>query len=93
MLRRKRRKTEPTGEDVPECDRFARRLSSVVADQCLVRQALDALPEPDREALVLREFEQLGYDEIADRLGVPIGTVRSRIARAREQLASRAWQL
>jgi len=49
----------------------------------------DALPKLDlafREAVVLRDLEDLSYQEIADVLGVPIGTVRSRIARGRDQL-------
>ncbi len=91
VLRRKQRKAEPSGDDVPEDWEFARRLSSVVADEVAVRQALDRVPEPYREALILREFDQLGYDEIAARLGVPVGTVRSRIARARDLLAKQAW--
>lgn len=91
LLRRKQRKTEPATDDVPELAAFSRRLSSVVADEMAVRQALDRVPEPYREALILREFDQLGYDEIADRLGVPVGTVRSRIARARDLLARQTW--
>ena len=91
VLRRKQRKTEPSGDEVPEQWAFARRLSSVVADEVAVRQALDRVPEPYREALILREFDQLGYDEIAERLGVPVGTVRSRIARARDLLAKQTW--
>ena len=91
VLRRKQRKNEPTGDEVPEDWAFARRLSSVVADEVAVRQALDRVPEPYREALILREFDQLGYEEIAERLGVPVGTVRSRIARARDLLAKQTW--
>ncbi len=91
VLRRKQRKTEPSGEEVPELAAFSRRLSSVVADEHAVRQALDRVPEPYREALILREFDGLGYDEIAERLGVPVGTVRSRIARARDLLAKQTW--
>ena len=91
VLRRKQRKSEPSGDEVPEDWAFVRRLSSVVADEVAVRQALDRVPEPYREALILREFEQLGYDEIAERLGVPVGTVRSRIARARDLLAKQTW--
>ena len=48
-----------------------------------VRQAMAALPAPFREVLVLREIHELSYKAIADIAGVPIGTVMSRIARAR----------
>lgn len=52
-----------------------------------VRRATEALPEPFREALVLRELEELSYKEIAAVTGAPIGTVMSRLSRAREMLA------
>ncbi len=51
-----------------------------------VRRAVLALPEHCRAALVLREFEGLSYREIADALGIPIGTVMSRLAYARNLL-------
>ena len=51
-----------------------------------VRRAVDALPLAFREAVVLRELEGLSYKEIADVTGVPVGTVMSRLARARERL-------
>jgi RNA polymerase sigma-70 factor (ECF subfamily) len=44
------------------------------------------LPEPFRETLVLRELEELSYREIAQATGAPIGTVMSRLARARQML-------
>ena len=53
-----------------------------------VREGLDRLPVEFREALVLRELEGLSYKEIAQVAGVPIGTVMSRLARARKQLQS-----
>ena len=53
-----------------------------------VRTTIAAIPEPFREALVLREMEQLSYREIAAITGVPIGTVMSRLARARDILAA-----
>lgn len=52
-----------------------------------VDAALERLPVEYREALVLRELEDLSYQEIADALDIPIGTVMSRISRARKLLA------
>jgi RNA polymerase sigma-70 factor (ECF subfamily) len=51
-----------------------------------VRQAVQELPTDFREVIVLRELEGLSYKEIAAVVGVPIGTVMSRLARARERL-------
>jgi RNA polymerase sigma-70 factor (ECF subfamily) len=51
-----------------------------------VRSAISALPEPFRETLVLRELEELSYREIAEVTAAPIGTVMSRLARARQML-------
>jgi RNA polymerase sigma-70 factor (ECF subfamily) len=51
-----------------------------------VQRALDSLPAAYREAILLREIEGLSYQEIAEVAGVPIGTVMSRLYRAREQL-------
>jgi RNA polymerase sigma factor (sigma-70 family) len=52
----------------------------------VVRAALEQLPVDFREAIVLREIEGLSYKQIAAVVGVPIGTVMSRLARARERL-------
>ena len=52
----------------------------------LVRAALEQLPVDFREVIVLREIDGLSYKEIAEVAGVPIGTVMSRLARARERL-------
>ncbi len=52
-----------------------------------VNSAMDALPEELRAAIMLREIEGMSYDEIAAIMGCPIGTVRSRIFRAREAIA------
>ena len=57
------------------------------ADVDRVRSAIEAIPEPFREAIVLRELEDLSYAEIGEVTGVPIGTVMSRLARGRAMLA------
>ena len=57
------------------------------ADVDRVRCAVEAIPEPFREAVVLRDLEELPYAEIAEVTGVPIGTVMSRLARGRAMLA------
>ncbi len=54
----------------------------------VVNKAMDALPEDLRTAITLREIEGLSYDEIANVMNCPIGTVRSRIFRAREAIAT-----
>lgn len=54
-----------------------------------VNTAIDALPEELRAAIVLREIEGLSYEEIASMMDCPIGTVRSRIFRAREAVANK----
>ena len=51
-----------------------------------IRVALDGLPFDQRTALVLREIDGLSYDEIGFSLGIAVGTVKSRLARAREAL-------
>jgi RNA polymerase sigma-70 factor (ECF subfamily) len=51
-----------------------------------VMRAVEALPEELRTAITLREVDGLSYEDIAERMGCPIGTVRSRIFRAREAI-------
>ena len=57
-------------------------------DATLLEAAIATLPAPLRETLVLREVQELSYREIADLTGVPIGTVMSRLARARGRIIS-----
>jgi len=73
--------TAPAAEPAAE-DPFARRL----VDRQIIDRALASLPPDWREAVTLRDVEGLSYREIADVTGVPIGTVESRIFRARQQL-------
>ncbi len=65
---------------------------SVIASRQIaetVNKAIEALPEELRTAIVLREIEGMSYEDIAQTMGCPIGTVRSRIFRAREAIAQR----
>lgn len=74
---------EPSpGDDSPEAKLIAK------ADLAALEIAIAALPEPFRETLVLRDINGLSYRDIAAMLDVPIGTVMSRLARARGQLMS-----
>jgi RNA polymerase sigma-70 factor, ECF subfamily len=59
-------------------------------DSATIRRLVAQLPAPFREAIVLREINDLSYQEIAEVAGVPVGTVMSRLARARAMLRS-AW--
>jgi RNA polymerase sigma-70 factor (ECF subfamily) len=63
------------------------------ADRQHLQDALEELPVEFREALVLREIEGLSYKEIADVSGVPVGTVMSRLARARDRLKEKISHL
>lgn len=56
-----------------------------------VDEVLRQLPEPLREVLILREIHELSYEEIAQVLGIPVGTVRSRLFTARQRFAER-WK-
>jgi RNA polymerase sigma factor (sigma-70 family) len=62
------------------------RIASARSERDLLHAALQELPRAFREVIVLRELEGLSYKEIAQVTGVPIGTVMSRLARARRQL-------
>jgi RNA polymerase sigma-70 factor (ECF subfamily) len=58
-----------------------------------VKKSLAELPSEYREVLILRELEQLSYRDIADIAGIPLGTVMSRISRARQQLQRTLFDL
>ncbi len=60
------------------------------ADRALLNRLIAELPLPFREILLLREVQDLSYREIADVVGAPVGTVMSRLSRARD-LLRRAW--
>ena len=58
----------------------------------VILKAVNELPQELREAFTLREVEGLSYDEISDAVKVPVGTVRSRIFRARQYIESKMQQ-
>ena len=63
------------------------------SDRQLVQEALGQLPVPYREVLVLCEFEEMSYQEISATLAIPMGTVMSRLSRARRALRDAVQQL
>jgi RNA polymerase sigma-70 factor (ECF subfamily) len=92
LLRRKRGWEElPDSEASPEPD--AAQLLSVAADVEQLRTAIASLKEQFREVLVLRELEELSYEEIAAVAEVPLGTVMSRLNRARAALKQKLLRL
>lgn len=76
-----------TSPDTPETLLAAKEIASAV------QAAMQALPQELRQAVTLREIEGLSYEDIADMMNCPIGTVRSRIFRAREAISSRVRPL
>ena len=77
------REREPITDSTPETELAAREIAEAV------QLALADLPEDLRQAVTLREIEGLSYEEIARAMNCPIGTVRSRIFRAREAISAR----
>lgn len=77
---------EEGGVALPDPHRGPEELAVAADESRRVGLALARLPEPFREAVVLRDLEGLSYQEIAEVLRVAVGTVRSRIARGRDQL-------
>jgi RNA polymerase sigma-70 factor (ECF subfamily) len=79
--RRRRAKDSPPGKEAPEP------ATREAPDSVLwIRQALEKLDDSEREILMLREYEQLSYAEIAELLKLPVNTVRSRLFRSRMAL-------
>jgi len=78
-----RAQDDATDGETPESIMASRQVAETV------NAAIEALSEDLRQAITLREIEGLSYEEISELMGCPIGTVRSRIFRARESIASR----
>ena len=94
LLGRRPREVElegPDGEavnidDLQQDDETPEKILLVDEIRNTILRTIDSLPEDLRTAIVLREVEGLSYEEIADAMDCPIGTVRSRIFRAREAI-------
>ena len=78
---------EPTTDESPDTILAAKEIAAAV------NAAMEALPAELRQAVTLREIEGLSYEEIAEVMNCPIGTVRSRIFRAREAISARVKPL
>ena len=81
------KKNEPIADDGPESILAAKEIAA------MVNAAMDDLPTDLRQAVTLREIEGLSYEEIAAAMNCPVGTVRSRIFRAREAISARVRPL
>jgi RNA polymerase sigma-70 factor, ECF subfamily len=79
----------PTADLRLNMDSIPQEEGEVEIDQEQLQQALDDLPDAYRMVLVMFYYEQLSYREMSEALGVPIGTIMSRLARAKGQLRSR----
>jgi RNA polymerase sigma factor (sigma-70 family) len=98
FARRGRQETEPAADEQAEATPPIWQEPQASPETALLRQQdgdtvrrlVAALPQPFREAIVMREINDLSYNEIAEVAGVPVGTVMSRLARARAMLRS-AW--
>ena len=79
---------EETAAEVPDSKPGPNVLAIQNSTKLRIREALEALPLEFKTVIILREFDGLSYKEISDIAGVPVGTVMSRLARARRQLAA-----
>jgi RNA polymerase sigma factor (sigma-70 family) len=79
---------EETAAEVPDSKPGPNVLAIQNSTKLRIREALEALPLEFKTVIILREFDGLSYKEISDIAGVPVGTVMSRLSRARRQLAA-----
>ena len=78
---------ELTSSETPEAVLAGKEIAEII------NSAMEALPEELRQAITLREIEGLSYEEISEAMNCPIGTVRSRIFRAREAISAKVKPL
>ncbi len=87
LRKQKRRKTDPLPEHVDPQDLGAEAAVDSAGMRPEIQRALAAIPKDFRAAIVLADIEGLGLPEVAKTLGVPVGTVKSRVFRGRRLLA------
>ena len=92
VLRRNKRVTRPEGEDLSALTEQVRHMSSIVASRAMIRQALDELAPKFREPVMMCDVDGMDYAAIAEALGVPLNTVRTRISRGRQYIADRVQE-
>jgi RNA polymerase sigma factor (sigma-70 family) len=79
---------EETAAEFPDSKPGPNVLAIQNSTKLRVREALEALPLQFKTVIILREFDGFSYKEIAEIMGLPVGTVMSRLSRARQQLAT-----
>src|SRR5258708_21830944 len=82
------RSDEETAAEVPDSKPTPNVLAIQNSTKLRIREALEALPLEFKTVIILREFDGFSYKEISDIAGVPVGTVMSRLSRARRELVA-----
>jgi RNA polymerase sigma-70 factor (ECF subfamily) len=89
LRRAKRRRTDPIPDHFDPVDPKAESAIDSAALRPEIRAALDGLPKEFRAAIVLSDIEGMSMPEVSEVLGVPVGTVKSRVFRGRRLMAQR----
>lgn len=89
VLRRNKRVAVPDGDDLSGLVEEVRNMSSIVASRAMIQQALEELDDKFREPVVMCDVQGMDYATIAETLGIPLNTVRTRISRGRQYIADR----
>ena len=88
----KQQASQISDDGVVDAEVFAPKQEEVLSSkerQKIILKAVDALPRKLRQVVILFEFEELSYEQIAKKLGLPVGTVRSRLFNARKELSEK----
>jgi len=93
LMRRAARHTQ-LDENMPDAQVSVQAQMELSAEVCAVLAALQQLPEMDRTVLLMRAFDEMTYEEIAETLGIPVAALRVKVHRARSKLMQtrKAWR-